>query len=372
MRIDFVITELYAGGAERCLVEIALGLAETGDDVRVFSIGSLPSGDQALLVDRLRNAGIPLDSGQADSITNTLGAYRQLQAWLAASPPDLCQTFLYHANVMGTRAAKTTGVSTRIAGIRVAESKALRCHLERLALRSCSSVICVSQAVKQFASTKLGCPNEKLTVIPNGVDVSRFASATPFDWSKIGWSNDSMVTLFVGRLHRQKGIELLQSQIDEIAPLGSNRRLLLVGDGPLRGDLEKWSNRLGPERVQLLGWQPDVAALIKSSRLLVLPSHYEGMPNVILEAMAAGSPVVCSRVEGSGELLENSREEQSFIAGDAPSMARLIHRLQTDNPLAEELGLQNQAFVKQRFSVAAMVDAYRSHYRSVLGRRLDP
>ncbi|MGI9471543.1 MAG: glycosyltransferase [Rubripirellula sp.] len=369
MRIDFVITELFVGGAERCLTEIALGLSESGDDVRVFSIGSLPKGEQSALVDRLRSSGVQVDSGQADTLTQTLAAYRQLQSWFTASPPDLAQTFLHHANVLGTRAAKTTGVSTRVAGIRVAESNPIRCQLERVSLRACTSTICVSHAVQEFAASRLGCPRETLTVIPNGVDVARFASAPPMNWSDLGWPDDAVVTLFVGRLHRQKGIELLQSQIDQIAPQGSKQRLLLVGEGPLRNELRSWSERLGPQRVQMLGWQSDVAPLMRACRLLVLPSHYEGMPNVVLEAMAAGRPVVASRVEGSDELLEHSPESQGFRPGDAAAMAMLINRFQSDESFADDIGDRNQSFVRNEFSIAAMVDAYRSHYRSLLARR---
>ncbi len=149
------------------------------------------------------------------------------------------------------------------------------------------SVICVSEAVREFAANRLGCDKSKSVVIGNGVDWPRFASAPAVNWSTIGWPEDSLVSLFVGRLHRQKGIELLQGQIDQIAPSGSNQRLLLVGDGPLRSELQSWVDRIGRQRVQLLPWHADVAPLMRACRVLLLPSHYEGMPNVVLETMAA-------------------------------------------------------------------------------------
>jgi glycosyltransferase involved in cell wall biosynthesis len=208
-------------------------------------------------------------------------------------------------------------------------------------------------------------------VIANGVDVTRFASATPLAWSSIGWPEESIVSLFVGRLHPQKGIELLQAHIDSIAPGGSNRRLLLVGDGPLRGELQSWASRIGIERVQLLPWQSDVAPLMRACRVLLLPSHYEGMPNVILEAMAAARPVVCSRVEGSEELLSHALHPQSFPAGDGKAMRDLVDTFLSDPMLCDQIGRSNQARVRSDFSISAMVDAYRSHYRSLLSRRLD-
>jgi len=373
MRIDFIITELFVGGAERCLTELAVGMAELGDEVRVFSIGSLPDGGpndggRGALLEKLQCAGVEVASGNADANRECVSAYRQLRQWLKESKPDVCQTFLHHANVLGTLAAKSAGVRNRVAGIRVAESKAVRCTIEKFALKASTSVICVSRAVERFAAKRLGCPAAKLMVIPNGVDAGRFSNAEPFDWPQIGWPQNAVVTLFVGRLHQQKGIELLQSEIDQLAPNGSNQRLLLVGDGPLRSELKTWAEELGPQQVQLLGWRPDIASLMAGSRLIVLPSHYEGMPNVILEAMAAGKPVVCSRVEGSQELLKHDWDQQSFPAGDGVQMARLASRYLEQQDLALTAGTRNQSLVSQHHTLGTMVKHYRSHYRKILDR----
>lgn len=366
MQIDFVITELSVGGAERCLTELALGMADAGERVRVFSIGSLPTGERGSLVSRLQDSGIEVSSGEVKTQLQVISAYVQLRQWLGKSNADICQTFLHHANVLGTFAAKAAGIRTRVAGVRVAESKVLRCKIERLALKSSQSVICVSKAVEDFAGRQLGCPSSKLTVIPNGVDTQKFANAKPFNWSQIGWPKDAAVTLFVGRLHQQKGIELIQSEIERLAPQGSNRHLLLVGDGPLRANLEAWATRHGTDQVQLLGWRPDIASLMANSRLVVLPSHYEGMPNVILEAMAAGKPVVCSRVQGSQELLGHDWEHQTFPTGDGKQMATLASRFLEQAPVAKATGTVNQTFIQNHYTIASMVKHYRNHYQKLL------
>ena len=366
MRIDFIITELFVGGAERCLTELALGCAANGDSVRVFSLASLPRGEQGLLVERLRQNDIPIESASADHSIQFITAYRDLKRWLAASPPDICQTFLFHANVLGTQAARKAGVANRIGGLRVAEARPLRCRVESLAAKRMSSLVCVSNAVERFAHEKLGVPPSKSVVIPNGVDVLRFSTASPIDWSELGWPIDSNVSIFVGRLHAQKGIDLLQSQVDAIAPTNSNRKLLLIGDGPLGSEIRAWANDVGASRVQVLPWQQDIQRYIKAARLLVLPSRYEGMPNVVLEAMAAGKPVVCSRVEGSEELLAHDSERQSFLPGDAAAMKKLVEQFLSDESLCDQVGLNNQQRVRADFSIPAMVDAYRSHYRQVL------
>lgn len=372
MRVDFVISELNVGGAERCLTELAIGLTENGDEVRVFSLGPLPQGEQRTLVDRLQQAGIPITSGGARSNLQILGVYRKLKKWFAESPPQVCQTFMYHANVLGTFAAQASGIDVRVGGLRVAELRPSRGVVERVATGRMHHLVCVSGAVEDFAKKHLRCDSARVSVIPNAVDVSRFDAATPIDWQSVGWPNDSRVTLFVGRLHPQKGIELLQRHLDQLAPHGSNRRLLLIGDGPLRGELERWVAATGTDRVKLLPWQGDIAPWIRAARLLILPSRYEGMPNVVLEAMAAARPVVCSRVEGVAELLADATETQSFSAGDSGAMVALAERFLSDDSLCDSVGRDNQSRARRDFSIPAMVDAYRTLYRTLRDtRRLD-
>lgn len=366
MRIDFVITELFVGGAEKCLTEIAVALAEGGDQIRVFSLASLPDGDQRLLVDRMHRSGIAVHGLNAESIWNYPRAWRALRGRLEESPPQLVQTFLHHANVLGMHAATAAGISVTVAGVRVAQPRPLRSQIERVALGRAHRVVCVSNAVRSFAMANLGCAAEKTVVISNGVDIERFSMATPIEWSALGWPNDADVSLFVGRLDSQKGIDLLQQQIARIAPEATKRKLLLVGDGPLRQPLQQWCDQMGPARVQLLPWQSDIAPLLKACRLLVLPSRYEGMPNVVMEAMAAGKPVVCSLVEGSEELLQQDAQGQGFAPGDGTNMARLIEQLAADRSRCERLGNENQLRMKNHFSLDRMVDAYRQQYAMLL------
>lgn len=367
MRIDFVVTELFAGGAERCLTELALGATAAGDRARVFSLGPFPVGDRSVLVDRLRDGGVECSSGELCGLRTLPRCFSGLRGWLREGRADVCQTFLYHANVLGTRAAVAEGIAARVGGIRVAEARPMRCFLERHAVRQMSAAVCVSGAVRRFARETLAAPDSITRVIPNGIDVARFERGNRTCWSALGWPDDSDVAIFVGRLHPQKGIDLLRRQVDRISPPGSRQKLLLVGDGPLRDRLERWTRRIGHDRVQMIGWQADVAPLLRAARLLVLPSRYEGMPNVILEAMASGLPVVCSRVEGVEELLGDD-VRQTFAAGDDLAMAERVERFRADPELAASVGETNRARVAESFSIESMIDAYRRLYRQLTRR----
>lgn len=365
MHIDLVITELFVGGAERCLTELAVGLVARGDRVRVFSLGRLPEGEQALLLRRLRETGIEVTSGEADRWTSLPGCFRRLRGWMNEGRPDVCQTFLYHANVLGTYAARSAGVERRLGGLRVAEARPLRLFAERRAVTRMSGLICVSDAVREFAIGSLGCDPSTIRVIPNGVDVVRFENEAPVSWQRLGWPRDASVSLFVGRLHVQKGVDLLAAEIERLAPPATNRKLLIVGDGLLRDQVRRLCERIGSDRVRWLGWQPEIAPLMRAARVLLLPSRYEGLPNVALEAMASGLPVVFSRVEGSRELFPNDEGLQTFRTGDHAEMSRLATRFLEDQDLAAEVGAANRERVRERFSIAAMVDAYRACYRDL-------
>lgn len=365
LRIDFVITELFVGGAERCLTELAIGLKARGDTVRVASIGSLPGGNRATLVQRLREAGIEVDSARCDSSRRALGAYRWLYRWFQDGRPDVVQTMLFHANVLGTWAARAAGVPRCVGGLRVAEKIRWRLMVERQAARRMDSLVCVSRSVEHFAHQVLGRHLPPTHVIGNAIDCDGIDRITPVDWAEFGWPGDARVLLFVGRLHHQKGLDILMQAIQPLfGAEGDPRaiRCLLVGDGPQRQQLAAVASQLGPHRLQLAGWRADSLALIKACHLLVLPSRYEGMPNVILEAMAAGKAVAACDVEGVRELLGGGADAQTCPPGDTAALRALIQRLWNDAAATRTLGQQNRNRARQHHQIDSLVDRYRSIY----------
>lgn len=365
MRIDLVISELFVGGAERCLTELAIGLKRGGDEVRVASIAHLPGEPHAGLVRRLRDEGITVDSAGCDRPHNVISAFFWLRRWFHQGRPDVVQTMLYHANVLATFAARSAGVPLCVGGIRVAEKIGKRILLERQAVKRMDAVVCVSGSVRGFAEAVFGNALPQTVVIGNSVDVDAVARVQPVDWRSFGWPVDADVLLFVGRLHHQKGLDVLVEAIEPLlGPLGT-MRVLLVGEGPQRESLESVARRLGQSRFQLAGWRPDPLPMIKACRVLVLPSRYEGMPNVILEAMAAGKPVAASRVEGVEELLGDAADGQTCPPDDPAALRELIQRLWLDRQAADALGRWNRQRAEERHSPEESAAAYRQLYRSL-------
>ncbi|OUT56974.1 MAG: hypothetical protein CBB71_16865 [Rhodopirellula sp. TMED11] len=390
MDIDFLITELNVGGAEKAITHLAIGMHDAGHLVRVLSIDAPPIGEQRALVDRLQQAGVDVQFGGFRRPSQFLAARRWLRKRISERNVDVLQSFLFHAHVLAAASIGRDHVKHFVGGLRVATPSPLRRRVLRWAMRPMDHVVAVSQAIAQQAQAKLHLADQRCTVIPNGVDLARFEQAIPFDWQTLGWPADSQVALFVGRLHPQKGLELLQAQAARLLAAGDKRRLLLVGDGPLRESLQHWIQQInsddrlrarqsttGVEAVKRLPWQADIAPLMKAATMLILPSRYEGMPNVVLEAMAAGLPIVCSKIEGAAELFtdaesapstQRSSDSQVFPIGDGPQMRHLAETLFADPIAAKELGQRNRQHASQSFSYSLMIQRYQQLYQQLCGR----
>ncbi|MEX0824701.1 MAG: glycosyltransferase, partial [Pirellulaceae bacterium] len=362
-----VITELPVGGAERCLTELAIGLNRRGFGVRVFSIGPPPAPSRDALVQRLHSATIPFHSLHASSAWAAPAALFRLRRFFLADRPDIVQTFLHHANVLGTLAARLAKVPTCVGGIRVAQPNRWRSLLERRAVAKMNAVICVSDAVEAFARQRIVPANIPTTVIPNGVDLRRFETAAAADWTRWGIPRDACVALYVGRLEPQKGLEQLFAAAESFLQDEPNRWLVLAGDGPELNWARSVCDRLPGKRAKCIGWQSDVAALLAAARMLLLTSRYEGMPNVVLEAMASARPVVCFAVEGIEQIFAPAAHLadrwQVIPVGDIERFSRAVSQFFSDEELRRTAGRQNRARVAERYSIDSMVDAYAAFYR---------
>lgn len=367
-RIAFVITELNVGGAERCLVNVATGLDRERFDPIVYSLDSRPVGDQASLVGRLEHVGIPVRFVGVSSPWQVLLAIRRLGKMLAEQQPAIVQTFLFHANVVGTLAAVRRRPRPRIVnGIRVADPSRRRQRLERWLSRRAERIVCVSQSVAEFCSAQARLPRQKLVVVPNGIDIDQYPASSAADPAQFGVPTNRQVILFVGRLHAQKGLDWML----RVAPTFLNKLpshdLLLVGDGPERMKLQDLAASIGiNDRVHFAGWRPDVPEILAASALLVLPSRWEGMPNVVLEAMATGLPVVSTRAAGVQELLGPLSDGQTVDVGDTGGFAELVIRLAENPAKSKEIGQGNRLRASEDFSLGAMVGAYERLYESLL------
>ena len=210
IRLAFVITELAPGGAERCLANLATGLDRERFESAVYSLKARPPAGKDQLVKQLEAAGVPVTFLDLRSSWQVFRAVRQLAALLARQQPQVVQTFLFHANIVGVWAANKANVPHVAMGIRVADPRRGRAWAERWFARRVEKLVCVSRGVADFCR-RHGYPADKLVVIPNGIDVARFADASPGSPKSLGMPAGKQFLVFVGRLDRQKGLaELLR------------------------------------------------------------------------------------------------------------------------------------------------------------------
>ncbi len=255
-------------------------------------------------------------------------AVRRLAEVLRRLRPELVQSFLFHANVASRLAAPLAGRPWVVGGLRVAERRN-RWHLglDRLTSRLALGSVCVSKGVMRHARDHGRISPERLIVIPNAVDPAPFDLAEPADRAALGVPEGSTLALFVGRLDGQKGLQVLLDAAAKVIRSDPRWHLALVGDGPDRDLVTKAV--ASPElagRVRWLGRRDDVPALLKAADLLVLPSLWEGMPNVVLEAMAARRAVVATAVEGTEDLVVPGETGWLVPPADPDALAAALDR----------------------------------------------
>jgi len=370
LRIALCITDLEVGGAEQNLVELATRLDRGRFAPAAYCLGPRPVATLSSCVPALEAAGVEVFCLGARGLRHAPMALWRLHRLLRRQQPDLVQCFLFHANLLGRIAARWAGVPRVVAGLRVAERHS-RWHLwaDRRTSRLVDRYVCVSRAVADFAAAEGGIAADKLVVIPNGIDATRYPASSPADLSSLGVSAGRQAITFVGRLEEQKGVRwLLESAPQWLDRLGGYD-LLLVGKGPEQRRLEAMARQGGiAGRVHFAGWRPDVPQILAASRVLVLPSRWEGMPNVVLQAMATGLPVLATDVEGVPELLGPAAGPQTVPYGDTPAWTARLTELLSTAGLAAELGARNRLRAAEEFSVERMVAAYQSLWQSLARR----
>ncbi len=354
LKVLFLITELDIGGAEKALYEIARRIDRKRFSVQVACL----SGDGAV-AEWLRKEGIPVHCLGMKRKWNVRVVFR-LRSLLKKGNFDILYTFLFHAGFIGRIAAFLAGTPAVISAVRVAERRRpSHLFLERLTRKLVTMEVAVSDDVRRFITAKCGISPEKVVTIPNGVDIWKFERLDKSSARKrLGLSLDAFVGLFIGRLDAQKAPEYLLRAWAKALPNLAKATLVLAGEGPLRKDLETLALRLGvSDSVRFLGFREDVPLLYSASDIFILPSLWEGMPNVVLEAMAASVPVVATSVEGVRELLLDGDAGVLVPPKDVGALAGAIEKLYRQPEKVRVLVRRAKKQVRENFTVKRMVKA---------------
>ena len=256
-----------------------------------------------------------------------------------------------------------------IHGLRVVEQGRIRRWLQSHYSRKVEKVCCVSEKLSHFASNTLKISSPKIEVIPNGIDLEQFDSLSEkkSDLPELFTDPQRKVMLCVGRLDVQKGLDWLLETSPKFMNQLPEWELVIVGEGNERTNLLKLAEDSGfSNTIHFLGQRSDVPTLMKHADLFVLPSRWEGMPNVMLEAMAAELPVLVTDVEGTRELLGSGCKEQLISFGNDQQLIDQITLLANNSELRESLGKSNRARMADQFSLDQMINKYDELYRNCL------
>jgi glycosyltransferase involved in cell wall biosynthesis len=236
---------------------------------------------------------------------------------------------------------------------------------QAITFRWCDAVVCNSQAGADRLAAD-GLSRNKLFVIGNALPDEAFAAAAPALAPRPGVLRVGMVARMNARYKNHSGFLRIAARIHAGFP---DAEFVLAGDGPLRGEIEAEAKSLGiGEHVLFLGDRRDVSAVLASMDVAVLTSDSEGLSNVILEAMAAGVPVVAYDVGGNRELV-NSERGAIIPAGDEEEFATSVGRMLDQPALRETLAGNARAFAEEKFSLNRIRCVYEGLYQSLLERK---
>jgi len=294
-------------------------------------------------------------------------AVRQIEECIQEDGIQLVHTPGYKADLYGYVAARRSGkpiVATCHNWLGGTPALGIYNHLDRMALKRFHGLAAVSDSVAHRLLAA-GVPARKIRTIANGIDVQTFERACPsqalnFDGSK--------VVGMVARLDLKKGFEYLLRAASELHSAFPGLKVVIVGEGPDRNEIEGMIQRFGLQsNVILAGQHSDMPGIYAAMDVFVLPSLNEGLPMTILEAMAASRPVIATRVGAIPRVIQDGETGLLVDPGDTDGLRNALARLLADSDLCSRLGAAGHDWVSRNYTSEAMALKYRQMYDDVLG-----
>lgn len=362
VRVLFVVGNFVAGGAERHLLELWKRLDRERFEVEIACFRN-----EGQFAPEVAALGWPVhDLGVGRTIYGPSGwrGLARLTRVALDFRPHVIHGYLFGPNLFAVLAGRLAGIRAVVVAKRNVDAfeTPRQVALQRWTHRNASHVTAVSEAVADSV-VALGVPRDRITVIPNGVDAARFAggSGGPPPWG----GNGAPVVGSVGCLAPRKDYGTL---LEALALLGREHafRAVLVGDGPERAALEQQARDLGlADRVSFLGERPDVERLLPAMDVFVLSSREEGIPNALLEAMAAGRPAVATAVGGNAEVLRDGETGWLVPPASPPRLAAALAQALSRPDEARRRGDAARRAAVDGLSIEAMVRRHEAFYAEV-------
>jgi glycosyltransferase involved in cell wall biosynthesis len=370
MRILFLSTSMGMGGADSQLLSAARELRSAGHEVLIVSLTPLgPMGFQA------RNAGIPTESlemrrGFPDP-RGLLRLARLVRAWR----PDVVHSHMVHANLMARALRLVAPVPALVSTIHnIYEGGRLWMAAYRLTNAFVDHMTIVSEAAaERFVRDRI-VPRDLLTVVPNGVDTEQVANVPPGAGAALRHSlglEREFVWLAVGRFEIAKDYPNMLRAFARVRAQQPDAVLLLVGRGSLQGETERLARELGQDpAVRFLGVRNDVPVVMSAADGFVMSSAWEGMPMVLLEAAAAGLPIVATMVGGNHEVVLEGETGYLVPPRDDAALAAAMLRLGHSSAAERHaMGQRGHQLIRTHYGLRRVAERWEELYREVLARK---
>ncbi|MEI6125894.1 MAG: glycosyltransferase family 4 protein [Pseudomonadota bacterium] len=362
----YLITSTNAGGSEKALFELISRIDRTTCRVYVCSLKKPGLFAQRIAghADGFYTLDLP-ETGGMRAVVNFLPALIQLFKLLKKLRPHILHCFLFRANILGRLAGRLAGVPLIISSLRVLEAHKKYKHLiDRLTSSMVNKYIAVSEAVRLFTIRQVHLSPDKIVTIYNGIALEPAVQDKPCSFTA-----DKNLTsiLLAGRFEQQKGHAVLIHALTHLLPRAQNIKAYFFGEGPDEACIKDMVKREGiSDAVVFMGVVEDILPYMQQMDIVVLPSLWEGLPNVLLEAMAAGRPVVASRIDGVAEVVIDGRTGLLFEPGNAEALAEALRSLIRNKELAEAMGRAGRERVKIKFSLEKNLQETMALYQTML------
>ncbi len=274
---------------------------------------------------------------------------------------DVAITFLFVADVLGRIAAKRSGIPRIISSLRARNVNYSRIQrlLTRMTMNLADAIVINTSQGREFSIQEEGARSDRLHVILNGVNVENFRYPIPQEMlrEKLALPKTGRLVGTVGRLTKQKGLDVLLQAFSLVSDL--NLHLVIFGTGEDEVALRDLANRLRvTSQIHFAGFRRDIPELLGALDLYVHPARFEGMPNAVLEAMAAACPIVATEVDGTRELIEPEEHGWLVPPENPVALASAIREALADPDESRRRAMSAQRRVAEHFTTEKMIQSW--------------
>jgi glycosyltransferase involved in cell wall biosynthesis len=371
LRVHALISSLTWGGAEMLLSEFAAGAPAAGIEL---SVGFLEDRDGNPAAARLRKRGVEPILAQIHGPRPLLNRsdHRVVRRHLEQVRPDVLHTHLGYADMLGALAARSLGIPTVSTlhimewprGVREPRPYAKERLMSLVRRRYAHVVIAVSDAARRaYLETGWDVPEHVVTVRNGILALNRPGSGRAVR-ERLGLAPDDLVVSMVTVLRRGKGHDAALAAVSSLAERFPRLRLVIAGDGPDRAEIERLAAPLGARAV-LAGHLDDVMELLDATDVLLHPTHVDAFPTALLEAMAAGVPIVATAVGGIPEMVESGTNGVLISSPPQPAaLSEALVPLLEDERLRRRVGERGRERFEREFTAEAWATRMRTVYES--------